>query len=134
MEPIHRQVLDAARSRAAGDWTFRIRDVAAALPHLNTATVRTHVASRCCANAPSHHQSRYPYFRAVRRGLYRVEPAFRRRKRPSGRRVGSQEAILSSIESGVDPTLLAAALAMTPTQRLETMRRAALSLDAMRVR
>jgi hypothetical protein len=38
------------------------------------------------------------------------------------------------MESGVDPTLLAESLAMTPTERLETMRRAALSLDAMKSR
>jgi hypothetical protein len=134
MDPVHLQVLDAARARAAGDWTFRISDVAAALPHLNTATVRTHVASRCCANAPSNHQSRYRYFKAVRRGVYRIEPAFRRRQRPAAVRGGSQDLILGSMETGVDSTLLAESLAMTPTERLETMRRAALSLDAMRVR
>src|SRR6185295_20423217 len=121
MDPVHLQVLAAARAHASGDWTFRIGDVAAALPHLNTATVRTHVASRCCANAPSHHQSRYRYFRVVRRGVYRIEPAFRRRLRRSSRS-SSQDLILASIESGVDRTLLAESLAMTPTDRLEMMR------------
>ena len=134
MNPIHTQVLEAACRLAGDDWTFRIGDVAAALPHLNTATVRTHVASRCCVNAPAHHASRYQYFRAVRRGVYRIEPAVRRRVPRGGRHRSSQDVILASVDSGVDRTLLAASLAMTPTERIETMRRAAFSLDAMRAR
>jgi hypothetical protein len=133
VEPIHAQVLEAACALAGGDWTFRIADVARALPHLNPGTVRTHVASRCCVNAPAHHQSRYAYFRALRRGVYRIEPSVRRRSR-GGRREASQDIILSSVDSGVDRTLLAASMAMTPTERIETMRRAAVSLDAMRRR
>jgi hypothetical protein len=35
------------------------------------------------------------------------------------------------MRSGIDRTLLAASMAMTPTERLETMRRAAMSLDGM---
>jgi hypothetical protein len=38
------------------------------------------------------------------------------------------------MESGVDPTLIAESLSMTPTVRLETMRRAALSLSDTRAR
>ncbi|HEY7191291.1 MAG TPA: hypothetical protein VH436_32285 [Vicinamibacterales bacterium] len=134
MEPIHEQVLSTANALAEPDGTFRIADVAAALPHLNPATVRTHVASRCCANAPAHHQSRYRYFRAVRRGVYRVEPAFRRRPRHHRGQSSSLDRILASLDSGVDATLIAASLAMTPTERIETMRQAALSLEALRRR
>jgi hypothetical protein len=134
MEPIHEQVLNAANALAEPGGTFRIADIAAALPHLNPATVRTHVASRCCANAPANHQSRYRYFKAVRRGVYRIVPAFRRRVPSPARRTPSQDVILASMDSGVDPTLIREALAVTPTERLETMRRAALSLDAMRGR
>jgi hypothetical protein len=134
VDPSHVQVLEAALALADAGWTFRAADVARALPHLNAATVRTHVASRCCVNAPSHHQSRYAYFRAIRRGIYRVEPSVRRRGLRGGRRRASQDVILSSMESGVDRTLPAESAAMTPTQRLETMRKAALSLDAMRTR
>jgi hypothetical protein len=130
MEPIHAQILDAACANAADDWTFRIADVTAALPHLNPATVRTHIASRCCANAPANHQTRYRYFRALERGVYRVEPAFRRRPRP--RPQPSQDLILSSMDSGVDSTLIADSLAMTATERLEAMRRTARALDALR--
>jgi hypothetical protein len=131
MEPIHAQVLEAACALAGGEWTFRVADVARALPHLNPGTVRTHVASRCCVNAPAHHQSRYSYFRALRRGVYRIEPSVRRQSRQVRRRRASQDIILSSVDSGVDRTLLAASMAMTPTERIETMRRAAMSLDRM---
>ncbi|MGH9203809.1 MAG: hypothetical protein ACRD2A_21490, partial [Vicinamibacterales bacterium] len=133
MEPIHAQVLDAACVLADNDGTFRIADLARALPHLNAATVRTHVASRCCVNAPSNHHSRYRYFRALRRGVYRIERPFRRRARIQRRRA-SQDVLLDSLDSGVDLTLIAESLAMTPTMRMETMRRAALSLDAIRAR
>jgi hypothetical protein len=36
------------------------------------------------------------------------------------------------MDSGVDPTLIEASLALTPTERLERMRRAAASLERMR--
>jgi hypothetical protein len=134
VDPIHLQVLEAACAVAGTGGRFRVADVARALPHLNAGTVRTHVASRCCVNAPAHHQSRYAYFRALRRGVYRIEPSVRRRQPRGGRRRASQDVILSTMDSGVDRTLLAASMAMTPTERIETMRRAALSLDAMRAR
>lgn len=134
MDPIHVQALEAACALADDDWTFRVADLARALPHLNAATLRTHVASRCCVNAPANHQSRYRYFRALGRGVYRIERAFRRRPRGGRRDAASQDVILASLDSGVDPTLIAESLAMTPTKRIETMRRAALSLEAMRSR
>lgn len=75
---IHAEVLSAARRLGrAEDWTFRLGDVVQALPHLNERSVRTHVASRCCVNAPRNHAHRWPYFRRVGRGRYRVELAFR---------------------------------------------------------
>jgi hypothetical protein len=132
MDPVHTRILEAARAIAGSDWTFRIRDLVAALPHLNAGTVRTHVSSRCCANAPANHQTRYSYFRAFGSGLYRVEPPFRRR--PSRRQIPSQDRILASVDSGVDPTLLARTLSMSPTERLEVMARAARGLDALRPR
>jgi hypothetical protein len=133
--PIHSQVLEAARGLARRDWTFEIREVVKGLPHLNGGTVRTHVASRCCVNAPSNHQSRHPYFKAVGRGVYRVEPRYRgRRSRNPGAGKASQNIILESIKTGVDITLIRESLAMTPTERLETMRRAVLSLDDARRR
>jgi hypothetical protein len=79
--PVHEEVLRIARRlcREAGSWTFDVRDVVHALTHLKESTVRTHVASRCCVNAPAHHPSRLPYFRREGRGVYSLEPAFRRK-------------------------------------------------------
>jgi hypothetical protein len=136
MAAIHMLVLDAAVALAepADGWRFRLRDVVRALPHINAGTVRTHVASRCCRNAPAHHQSRHPYFRALGGGIYRIEPAFRRRQPAPNRRRAWQDALLSVVDSGVDPSLIEEALKLTPTERLEQMRRAADSMAAMRPR
>jgi predicted RNase H-like HicB family nuclease len=78
--PVHEDVLRAARRlcREAGRWTFRVADVVRALPQRNESSVRTHVVSRCCVNAPSNHPHRWPYFRRVRRGVYEVLPPHRR--------------------------------------------------------
>ncbi len=137
MEPVHLAVLDGARTLATerSGWTFRIADLVHLVPHLNPGTVRTHIASRCCVNAPSHHQSRHPYFRAIGRGIYRIEPAFRRgpgRQRPSP--AGWQDRLLASLDTGIDPSLIAESLKLTPTERLEGMRTAAQSLDHMTLR
>ena len=76
---IHEEILAAARrlGRARGDWRFTPMEIVRALPHLNERSVRTHVVSRCCANAPSHHAHRWPYFKRLGRGEYTVEKAFR---------------------------------------------------------
>ena len=134
MAPVHALVLETALRLAdpADGWRFRLRDVVRALPHLNEGTVRTHVASRCCVNAPSHHQSRHPYFRALGGGVYTVEPPFRKRAAAPQRRHSWQDAILARIESGVDMTLIDESLTLTPTERLERMRRAAASMAGMR--
>lgn len=128
MEPVHLQVVHAARRIADARGRFRLASVVAALPHLNAATVRTHVASRCCVNAAANHQSRYAYFRALRRGQYCLEPAYRGGSHSPPQT--SQDRLIA-LGSGVDVTLIDESLAMTPTDRLEAMRRAALSLEAM---
>lgn len=76
---IHNEVLEAARqiTSKSDDSTFTIAAVINALPHLNGRTVRTHIASRCCVNAPKNHASKLPYFRRVAYGVYQVEPDFR---------------------------------------------------------
>ena len=81
--PVHLEVLDAARrlSRERRGWTFRPDEVVRALPHLNASTVRTHIVSRCCVNAPSNHPHRWPYFRRLARGVYEILPALRRVQR-----------------------------------------------------
>jgi len=83
--PVHIEVLGAALRlcRERGGWTFQPGEVVRALPHLNPSSVRTHIVSRCCVNAPSHHAHRWPYFRRVARGLYEILPAVRRTRRPA---------------------------------------------------
>ena len=91
MMAIHEEILSAARrlSAARGGWTFTPAEVVAALPHLNERSVRTHVVSRCCINAPSHHAHRWPYFRRVRRGVYEVLKDYRKPLRSGPRKAAS---------------------------------------------
>ena len=78
--PVHFEVLETARRlcRERGGWTFRPDEVVRALPHLNASTIRTHVVSRCCVNAPKHHPHRWGYFRRMGRGVYEILPPWRR--------------------------------------------------------
>ncbi|MCY4030009.1 MAG: hypothetical protein OXH75_27315 [Acidobacteria bacterium] len=78
-ESVQRQVLAAAQRLCdgRGDWTFTPAEVVRWLSGVSAATVRTEVTGRCCVNAPAHHARRWPYFRRVARGRYRIEPAFR---------------------------------------------------------
>jgi len=78
--PVQLEVLEAVRRicRERGGWTFTPREIVRALPHLKPGSVRTHIVSRCCVNAPSHHLHRWPYFRRVGRGTYELMPAVRR--------------------------------------------------------
>jgi predicted RNase H-like HicB family nuclease len=78
--PVHDEILATARRlcRERGGWRFGPDEVVRALPHLNASTVRTHIVSRCCVNAPAHHPHRWGYFRRVARGVYEILPAHRR--------------------------------------------------------
>ena len=77
---IQSQVLEAAvrLCRDRGRWTFEVSDIVRALPDLNPQSVRTHVASRCCVNAPANHAHRWPYFRRLARNQYEVMAAYRK--------------------------------------------------------
>ena len=79
--PIHLEVLNAALRlcRRRGGWTFRPQDIVRLLPRLNASSVRTHIVSRCCVNAPRNHPHRWDYFRRVERGVYEILPKHRRR-------------------------------------------------------
>ena len=132
MAPVHTVVLAAAREIADARWRFRLRDVVRNLPEQNPMTVRTHVASRCCVNAPGNHQSRYTYFRALGNGVYVIEPPFRSTPEPRPRARPWQDRLIAALGSGVDPTLLDETQRLTPTERLERMRTAAASLDRIR--
>jgi len=76
---IHEEVLRAARRicRERGNWTFTAEEIVRALPETNANSVRTHVISRCCVNAPKNHPHKWNYFRRVRRGVYEILPALR---------------------------------------------------------
>ena len=84
---IHDEVLSTARRicRERGEKTFRVGDIVHALPHLNPSSVRTHVVSRCCVNAPKNHPHKWEYFRRVRRGEYEILPSGLRPEAPPKR-------------------------------------------------
>ena len=75
----HEEILAAVRRlcRERGEWTFTPKEVVRALPHLNPGTIRTHVTSRCCVNAPRNHPHKWDYFRRVGHGVYEVMPDYR---------------------------------------------------------
>lgn len=77
--PIHDEVLSTALRvcRTEGGWRFRPDQVVRLLPHLNAASVRTHIVSRCCINAPRHHAHAWGYFKRVDRGVYEIVPRYR---------------------------------------------------------
>jgi predicted RNase H-like HicB family nuclease len=77
---IHDEVLRTARRlcRERGGWTFTAEEVVRALPDLNESSVRTHIVSRCCVDAPKNHPHKWDYFTRPRRGVYEIRPAYRR--------------------------------------------------------
>jgi hypothetical protein len=90
---VHDEILRAALRlcRRRGDWRFKPSEIVLALPHLNAATVRTHIVSRCCVNAPANHPHRIDYFKRVSRGLYEIRAPHRRPK-PARRAVAEARA------------------------------------------
>jgi predicted RNase H-like HicB family nuclease len=91
--PIHDEVLLAARRLCTDrkERTFHVVDVVQALPHLNPSSVRTHIISRCCVNAPKNHPHKWDYFKRVGRGVYEIRPTYRNPPEPP-RRVQEQAA------------------------------------------
>lgn len=79
----HDEILAAARRICAerGAWTFRPDEIVRALPHLNPGTVRTHVTSRCCVNAPKNHPHRWGYFTRISRGVYELARPYRPKRK-----------------------------------------------------
>jgi predicted RNase H-like HicB family nuclease len=87
---VHDEVLRAAIRicRRRSGWLFRPSEIVIALPHLNAGTVRTHIVSRCCVNAPANHPHRLDYFTRVSRGLYEIRSPYRHsRPEPTRRAV-----------------------------------------------
>ncbi len=85
---VHEEVLEVANQIASqrSDGTFGVDEIVRALPHLNESSVRTHVVSRCCVNAPKNHLHKWDYFRRVGRGRYQVLPAYRQTS-PAGQKL-----------------------------------------------
>ena len=83
---IHEEILTTVRRlcSARRSWTFTPAEVVQALPHLNPRSVRTHIVSRCCVNAPNHHAHRLPYFKRLRRGVYEVLKDYRESRSDCG--------------------------------------------------
>lgn len=72
------EVLEAATEIVSrkGRNEFTPSDVIDFLQGLGTtykpSTIRTHVVSRCCVNAPPHHGARYGDFERIAAGTYRI--------------------------------------------------------------
>ena len=75
---VHDEVLATAQRLCAAKRmrTFSPVEVVRALPHLNASTVRTHIVSRCCVNAPKNHAHQWPYFKRLGRGVYQICKAY----------------------------------------------------------
>jgi len=123
---IRERVLEAALRicRGRGGWTFGPGEIVVALPDLNSGSVRTHVMSRCCVNAPAHHVHRWPYFRRIHRGEYEILPAWRRRHRPGGAEAGyapgpeRPDPVIAAYEKDIDRTLILRRLRLSFEDRL----------------
>src|SRR3972149_8959571 len=77
---IHEEVLRAALRicRERGNWSFTPVEIVRALPHVNPRSVRTHIVSRCCVDAPKNHPHKWDYFTRPRRGVYEIRPPYRK--------------------------------------------------------
>jgi predicted RNase H-like HicB family nuclease len=92
---VHDEILKAVLRicRRRRGWRFRPVEVVQALPHLHPGTVRTHVVSRCCVNAPRNHPHKWDYFNRVSRGLYELRRPYRRRAATRKRAVAERLAV-----------------------------------------
>ena len=74
----HEEVLEAAISiiKTKGVNEFTPSEVIQYLKKQNTtykeSSIRTHIISRCCINAPLNHAKGYKYFKRIGHGLYKV--------------------------------------------------------------
>ena len=81
----HDEILEAVRRIASArrDWSFTPDEIVRTLPHLNAGTVRTHITSRCCVNAPKNHPHKWDYFERIARGRYQLKSGYRPRQTAS---------------------------------------------------
>jgi len=71
------QRLMSRTSRQAFSPAEIVREVTAVTSAYRESTIRTHVASRMCANAPDHHAVAYDDLERVERGLYQLRTTLR---------------------------------------------------------
>jgi predicted RNase H-like HicB family nuclease len=97
---IHEEILRTAVRicRERGNWTFKTQEVVLRLPHLNESSVRTHIVSRCCVNAPKNHPHKWDYFERTQRGLYVIRRAYRTETKIAG--MGTKKNAASSTTVG----------------------------------
>jgi len=74
----HEEVLEASKVivNLKGKNEFSPEEVITYLKKQGTiykeSTIRTHIISRCCGNAPIHHGTRYHYFERIAYSLYKL--------------------------------------------------------------
>jgi hypothetical protein len=74
----HEEVLEAVRAvvRIKGINEFSPEEVSSYLINRKTiyakSSIKTHIVSRCCVNAPENHAVRYQYFKRIGHGLYKL--------------------------------------------------------------
>jgi hypothetical protein len=77
-DPCHEQVLAAVHyitaRKGVNEFTPDevVQELHRAGSKCSDSTIRTHVVSRCCANAPDHHAVVYDYFERTGPGLYKI--------------------------------------------------------------
>jgi hypothetical protein len=75
------EILDCVRriTSQRGSDEFTIEEIIRCMRTCGTeyrdSTIRTHISSRLCLNAPKHHAVRYPDFERTARGTYRLTTA-----------------------------------------------------------
>jgi hypothetical protein len=60
--------------------------------------------------------------------MYRLQPRFHVKEKPHP---GWQDILITELGTGLDATQIVESLKLTPTERLESMRRAAASLEGL---
>ena len=102
---IHEEILATARRLCAARrrWTFTPVEIVRALPHLNERSVRTHIVSRCCVNAPSHHAHRWPYFKRLGHGVYEVLKDYRQMRSVRDRDVDIHSSRIAETRASYEP-------------------------------
>ena len=101
---VHEEVLSTALRicRERGDWAFSPNEIVRALPDQNPQSVRTHITSRCCVNAPKNHPHKWDYFKRIGHGRYEILPDRRAQGKP---RIARNSAMMMDRRARADDKL-----------------------------